>query len=139
MENRSIAVEEPLLSEGDSLGPVVKTYQTQVTRAGKLIFWMFVAVILLLVGGMIALFLWLYLPNMNDPFFLSPSFLLLSVGLPVLALLFVIFISFWVFRNHELLVTPVRRKIVVTLHTGGFSYREGRKRQIVGWERIDFV
>ena len=71
--------------------------------------------------------------------FPSPSFLLLSVGLPVLALLFVILISFWKFRSHELLVTPLRRKIVVTLHTGGFSYREGRKRQIVRWEQIDFV
>jgi len=139
MESRSIAMEEPLLSEGSSLGPVVKTYQTQVTRSGKLIFWMFVAVILLLIGGMVALFLWLYLPNMNDPFFLSPSFLSLSVGLPVLALLFVILISFWQFRSHELVVTPIRRKIVVTFHTGGFSYREGRQRQVVRWEQIDFV
>src|SRR5579883_1874358 len=139
MERRSIAVEEPLLSEGYSLGSLVKTYQTQVTRSGKLIFWMFVAFILLLIGGMVALFLCLYLPNMNDPFFLSPSFLLPSVGLPALALPFVIFISFWQFRSHELLVTPVRRKIVVTLHTGGFRYREGRKQQIVRWEQIDFV
>lgn len=132
------AFAEALSHEEYQLGPLVATYQTQPTRAGKIVFWSLVIFLLLVIGGLIALLVWAILPEFNDPF-LSPFFFLMMTGLPLLAFTFVIFTSWLQFRVHTSLATPIRRKIVVSLYERGFVYHEGRKLQVVTWEQIRFV
>lgn len=75
MVSRSVVV-ETALHEEDQLGPLVATYQTQATRAGKLTFWGIGLFCLLLVGGIVGLDVWLILPYINDPFFFALLFCL---------------------------------------------------------------
>ncbi len=122
-----------LFHEADAPGTFVKAYHTQVSRSGRFVFWGTTALLLPLEGLMIYLLLLL----MRDPY--SP--LSLTFGIPLLLLVFVapyagFYAALW---NHDRLVTPIRRKIVVSLYTGGLIYREGRKRQVVSWEQIRFV
>ena len=137
MVSQSVAV-ETVLREEYQLGPLVATYQTQATRAGKLTFWGIGLFCLLLVGGCIGLGIWLILPDINNPFFL-PFFFVSTIGFPMVAFVLMFFILWWQFRVHTSLATPIRRKIVVSLYERGFVYREGRKVQAITWEQIHFV
>ncbi|MEO6888143.1 MAG: DUF6585 family protein [Ktedonobacteraceae bacterium] len=129
-----------LLQEEYQLGPLVETYQTQVTRAGKLLFWCILIFLTLMLIGFIGLLVLLLFPLINDPFFpLSPLFIVMAFVFPLLFILAMYSIFFWEFRKHPLQVTPMRRKIVVSLYAGGFIYLEGRKQQVVTWEQIRFV
>lgn len=126
------------LHEEHQLGPLVATYQTQVTRAGKLVFWGVGLLCLLLVGILVGTGIWLILPDINMPFF-SPFLVVLTFSFPIVALVLMFFGLWWQFRVHTLLATPIRRKIVVSLYERGFVYHEGRKLQAVTWEQIRFV
>src|SRR5258708_7392462 len=129
---------ETALHEAYQLGPRVSVYQTQATRAGKLIFWGIGLFFLLLMGGCVALGMWLLLPTITDPFF-SPFFFVSTIGFPIVAFVLMFFIFWWQFRVHTSLSTPIRRKIVVSLYERGFVFREGRKVQAATWEQIRFV
>lgn len=137
MVSQSVVV-ETALHEEDQLGPLVATYQTQATRAGKLTFWGIGLFCLLLVGGIVGLDMWLILPYINDPFF-SPFFFVSIIGFPIVVLVLMLFILWWQLRVHTSLATPIRRKIVVSLYERGFIYREGRKLQAATWEQLRFV
>lgn len=137
MVSQSLAAETDL-HETDQFGPLIATYQTQATRAGKRTFWGIGLLCLLLVGGFVGLFLWLFLPFINDPFF-SPVFFIETIGFPIGGLILMFLILWWQFRVHTSFATPIRRKIVVSLYERGFVYREGRKLQVVPWEQLRFI
>src|SRR5450631_1485834 len=137
MVSQSVLV-ETALHEEYQLGPLVATYQTQTTRAGKLTFWGIGLFSLLLVGGFIGFSMWLILSDINNPFF-SPFFFVSMIGFLIVACMLIFFILWWRFRVHTSLATPIRRKIVVSLYERGFVYHEGRKLQAATWEQIRFV
>jgi hypothetical protein len=92
----------------------------------------------LLFGGFVGLFLWLFLPDIADPFF-TPFFYISTIALPFVVLVVYFLIFWWRFRVHTSLATPIRRKIVVSLYERGFVYREGRKLQGATWEQLRWV
>jgi hypothetical protein len=137
---KQIAFPELVLSlEENQLGLLRETYRTRATRAGWIAFWIFTPLILLLIGGAIGLVLWGSLPLLNEPFFWSPMTVIMGIAAPILFIVVLPFFLFWQMRTEDRLITPLRRKIVVSLYTNGLLYREGRKQHVVLWEQIRFV
>lgn len=136
MDSQLALSEASLLNEEYRLGPLVGTYQTRVTRSGKLIFWGLIVFFLLLVGVIAFIYFSLERDLLS---FLPLAMELLPSAMGLLVLIVMFGVIFGTLRNHETLVTPVRRKILVSLYAGGFIYLEGRKQQLVTWERIRFV
>jgi heme/copper-type cytochrome/quinol oxidase subunit 2 len=139
MVSQSVSLEESLLSEAYQLGQPAGTYQTQVTRSGWLVVLVAGVFVFLFIGGLIVLFIWGMLPLISNPYFPPSPILIVSLFVMPLFLLFCVFAFIWQLRNHNLLTTPLRRKIIVALYNGGFIYQEGRKRQVVVWEELRFI
>jgi len=136
-ENEPVAIQQFLsdasqFQEADAPGTFVKAYRTRVTRPGLVAFCLITPLLLLAE----AIFIYLFVFQFSDPI------LPFSLTEGITAVFFVLVVPvavFWTLRDHDLLVTPIRRKIVVSLYTGGFIYSEGRKRQVVTWEQVRFI
>ena len=122
------------LHEEYQLGQLVATYQTQSTRAGKIVFWGAILFCLLIVVGLVSLFLWFF-TGFNDPFF-SPIFFIIMIGFTTVPLGLALLSFFLQLRDHRLVATPIRRKIVISLYERGFIYREGRRLKVATWDQI---
>lgn len=125
---------QPVLSHAllshteDQLGSLVEIYRTRVALVGVLVSLEVIGLVVLFIGGLVEILRLLVLP-----FFPSSLFVFI---VPVLFLMALFVLLFRQLRSHDSIVTPIRRKIVVTLYDKGFIYREGRKQQIVTWEQI---
>lgn len=123
--------------ETEQLGAFIETYQTRTTRSGYLFFWFFILMLLLMYGFIIWLFTFLF--NGDNLLFSSLFYTIIGIILPMLGPI-ILFLSFYLtLRDHDVLVTPIRRKITISLYTGGFIYREGREKKVVPWSRIRLV
>lgn len=136
MLQQSALSENALVHEEYQLGPLRESYQTRVTRSGWVVFCILALLILALFGVAIGFFLWGMLPALNDPFFWSPMTILTSIALPVFCCILVPLGVYWQLRTEDHLITPLRRKIVVSLYANGLIYREGRKRHLATWEQL---
>lgn len=139
MLKQTTLLELALSPEEDQLGLLRETYHTQVTRVGWIVFWILLPLVLLLIGMAIGLILWGVFPFLNEPFFWSPMTVIMSIAVLILFIIVIPFALFWQLRTEDRLITPLRRKIAISLYTNGLLYREGRQRHVVLWEQIRFV
>lgn len=116
------------------LGSPQQTYQTQVTLTGTIFF--AITMILLLLIEVLAM----YAIFFADPFF-TFSWWTIAFSIAILFLLFIFLplLFFIAWRYQDIVVTPIRHKITVSLYTNGLLYAEGRKRQSILWEQISSV
>jgi hypothetical protein len=139
MNDQSASLEMHQVNDASQLGALVGTYQTRVTRSGK-IFLGVMLPLLLLITGIIIWLSQLLLSTFNNPLPSPPPLVLaLSTGWPLLFLIGEFAFLFFILYTHDTLVTPIRRKIFVDLHIDGIVYHEGRRQQIIPWTQIKFV
>lgn len=128
-----------LQEAGDHPGTLIKTYQTQGTRGGR---WLFIGSLFVLVVVAVALvytIIFIDIPMFTNPFY-RPSLVDMMgiVAFPFISLM-MIFIFFAKLSEDGRFVTPLNRKIAVSLYTNGLIYRKSRKQQVVTWEQVSNV
>lgn len=138
LSGQSTSLEMYQVRNAYQLGTLIETYKTRTTRSGKIFLGITLPFLLLVTGIIISLLVSL-LSTFNDPFSLSPLSIALTIGFPLLLLIGEFTPLFFILYTHDTLVTPIRRKIVVYLHTDGIVYCEGRQQQIISWKQIKLV
>ncbi|MDQ2905260.1 MAG: hypothetical protein M3Y81_17150 [Chloroflexota bacterium] len=140
MDSHTGVSQASLLQEEYQLGPLVETYQTQVTRSGNLVFWSTLFPLMLVMVLLIGLLVGVIFPLISERYSsLSWLFLVMIFVFLALFMLAMYGLFFWEFRTDRVRATPMRRKIVVSLYAGGFIYLEGHEQQVVTWEQIRFI